>query len=103
MPYFSQFVWREILWQEVTNQVQRNGWFSSQTNSSEDQQKYFVLKTHTLLKYSKLIHAKEIESRIEFLNVELLKVNDLTPNVNEILSTCDGDVDRNWYQLIMQI
>lgn len=75
--------------------MERNGWFWSQSNSSEDQQKYFALKTHTLLKYSELIHAKEIESRIEFLNVELLKVNDLTPNVNQILSTCDGDVPYN--------
>lgn len=83
--------------------MERNGWFWSQSNSSEDQQKYFALKTHTLLKYSELIHAKEIESRIEFLNVELLKVNDLTPNVNQILSTCDGDVDRIQHQLIMQI
>lgn len=80
--------------------MQRNGWFWSQTNSSEDQQTYFVLKTHTSLKYSKLIHAKEIENRIEF---QLLEVNDLTPNVNQILSKCDVDVDRIQHQLVMQI
>lgn len=51
---------------------------------------------HSLLKYPKLIHAKETESKVVFLNLEL--PNRWTANANGILCACDGDIGRTRHQ-----